>query len=405
MWDVETVREDFPILQTKVYGRDLVYLDNSATTQKPQQVLQALQDHYTRANGSVHRSAHYLSQQANTAYEQARQKVCDFIGAESPREIVFTSGTTESINLVAHGFCRPRLAAGRQVLISAAEHHSNLVPWQMLCEQTSASVEVIPIDDDGSLDLEQGLGMINDATCMLAITAVSNVLGTINPLEKLIEQAHRHGAVVLVDGAQAAPHRRPDVGALDCDFYAFSGHKVYAPAGCGVLYGKRHLLEQTQPLCFGGGMIGSVDFDGTTLADPPYRFEAGTRDTAGAVGLAAAIDYLDQLGWDSIHRHEQDLLEYATQRLEEVEAVTLYGKARPKHGVISFTIDDVQGLDAASIFDKLGVAVRSGHHCAQPLMQRLGISGTLRASLACYNTRDEIDRLIDAIDRACRMLR
>ncbi|MFP4106178.1 MAG: aminotransferase class V-fold PLP-dependent enzyme [Phycisphaerae bacterium] len=404
MWDVDAIRSDFPILQSTVYGRPLVYLDNSATTHKPRPVLEALQEYYTQMNSNVHRSAHYLSQMASDAYEESRVILRDFIGASSPREIVFTSGTTEAINLVAQCYCRPRLQTGDNIVVSAMEHHSNLVPWQMLCKSAGASLKVIPLKDDGSLDIAAGEKLITGNTRMLALTAVSNVLGTINRLERLIGVAHAHGAAVTIDGAQAVPHQRVDVQSLDCDFYAFSGHKLYADTGIGVLYGKKAKLEAMDPWQYGGGMVGNVDYERTTFADPPYRFEAGTRHTAGAVSLAAAIRYLEQLGWDDLAGHEQRVLEYALQRLSEDERITVYGPAGHRHGVISFRLDGIQCFDAASILDKMGIAVRSGHHCAEPLMKHLGIDGTVRASLGCYNTREEVDVLVEGIERVRQML-
>ncbi|MFP4053832.1 MAG: aminotransferase class V-fold PLP-dependent enzyme [Phycisphaerae bacterium] len=404
MWNVDAVRADFPILQSRVHGRPLVYLDNSATTHKPRCVLEALQDFYLHRNSNVHRSAHYLSQQAGEAYEQARETVRDFLNARSLREIVFTSGTTEAINLVARCYGQPRLQPGQNVVVSGMEHHSNLVPWQMLCENTGASLEVIPVNEDGSLDVERGEQLITGDTQVVAIAHVSNVLGTVNPIERLIRKARACGAAVLVDGAQAVPHCPVDVRELDCDFYAFSAHKLYAETGTGVLYGKRERLEEMQPWQYGGGMIGSVDFSETTFAEPPYRFEAGTRHVAGAISLAAAIDYLDQCGWEEIAAHEQELLACAMQRLGDDPGVTVYGTAWPKYGVVSFSLEAIQCFDAASILDKMGIAVRSGHHCAQPLMKRFGIDGTLRASFACYNTQEEVECLVDGIGRVREML-
>jgi cysteine desulfurase/selenocysteine lyase len=404
MWDVDAVRADFPILESRVYGRPLVYLDNAATTHKPRPVLEAIGDYYTRRNGNVHRSAHYLSGMASEAYEQARAAVQEFLHARSANEIVFTSGTTESINLVARCFCEPRLRKGEDVIVSAMEHHSNLVPWQMLCREKSASLKVMPIRDDGALDIDRAEELITDATRLVAVAAVSNVLGTVNPLERLIRKAHAHGAAVLVDGAQAVSHRRADVQALDCDFYAFSAHKLYAETGTGVLYGKKQWLEQMRPWLYGGGMIGSVNWESTTFAEPPYRFEAGTRHVAGAVSLAAAIRYLENLGWDALADHEQEILRYTMERLSEEDRLTIYGTAWPKYSVTSFMLEGIQCLDAASILDKMGVAVRSGHHCAEPLMRRFGIDGTVRVSLACYNTHREVDALMEGVGRIRQML-
>lgn len=404
MFDIDSVRADFPILQTSVHGRPLVYLDNAATTHKPRPVLDALEDYHTRRNGNAFRGAHYLSQTAGQAYEDARATVQGFLNARSPREVVFTSGTTESINLVAACYCRPRLGPGEEIVISAMEHHSNLVPWQMLCREASASLKVMPVGDDGALDIQRAEEQITDATRLVAITEVSNVLGTVNPLGRLIRKAHAHGAAVLVDGAQAVAHRPVDVRAMDCDFYAFSAHKLYAQTGTGVLFGKRELLEQMRPWQYGGGMIHSVDWDETTFAEPPYRFEAGTRHIAGAVSLGAAIRYLAGLGWDALARHEQEVLGYAMERIGQEERARIYGTAWPKYSVVSFVLEGIQGLDAASILDKMGIAVRSGHHCAEPLMKRFGIDGTLRVSLACYNTTDEVDALMEGVGRLERML-
>ena len=405
MWDVEAVRSDFPILQSKAHCKPLVYLDNAATTHKPRAVLDALEDYYTRRNSNVHRSAHYLSGLAGEAYEQARETVQGHLHARSPREIVFTSGTTEAINLVARCFCEPPLAPGEEIVVSAMEHHSNLVPWQMLCQERGAALKVMPVNEDGALDADRAEEQITDATRLVAVTEVSNALGTVNPLERLIRKAHAHGAAVLVDGAQAIPHGAVDVQAMDCDFYAFSAHKLYAETGTGVLYGKQEWLEQMRPWLYGGGMIDSVDWESTRFAEPPYRFEAGTRHVAGAVSLAAAIRYLDELGWEGLARHEQDVLRYAMNRLSEENGVTVYGTAWPKYSVVSFVLDGIQCLDAASILDKMGIAVRSGHHCAQPLMKQFGIEGTVRVSLACYNKLEEVDALMEGIGRLRQMLK
>jgi cysteine desulfurase/selenocysteine lyase len=402
--DVDEVRSDFPILERSIYGRPLVYLDNAATTHKPRPVLDALEEYHTSRNANAHRSAHYLSQQASEAYEHARRTVQGFINAPTPREIIFTSGTTESINLVARSYLAPRLHAGDEIVISALEHHSNLVPWQMLCRETGASLKIIPVRDDGAIDAHRGLALITESTRLLAVAEVSNVLGTITPLGQLIGKAHAHGAAVLIDGAQAAPHRPVDVQAMDCDFYAFSGHKLYAETGTGVLYGKQSQLEQMDPWQYGGGMIRSVDWEETTFAEVPYRFEAGTRHVAGVVSLSAAIEYIQRLGWENLARHESDLVRYAMDRLGEQAGVVLYGTARPKVGVVSFVLEGIQCFDAASILDKMGIAVRSGHHCAQPLMKRFGIEGALRASFACYNRRQDVDRLIDGLQRVRQML-
>jgi cysteine desulfurase/selenocysteine lyase len=405
MWDVESIRRDFPILKTTVHGRPLVYLDNSATTHKPRPVLQAVDDYYTRRNSNVHRSAHYLSQLAGEAYEDARRRVGQLIHAGSSREVVFTSGTTESINLVAHCFADPRLGPDNNIVVTEMEHHSNLVPWQMLCKRHRAELRVIPIRNGGTLDIDRAETLITPQTTLLAVTHVSNVLGTCNPLEDLVRIAHSRKVPVLVDGAQAIARLPVDVRQLRCDFYAFSGHKLYAETGIGVLYIRPEWLDHMTPWLYGGGMIGSVTLDRSTFAEPPYRFEAGTRNTAAAVSLAAAIDYLHQQGWEDLLDHEQTLLQEAIQRLEREPDVTVYGTDWPKCGVISFNLDGLHSLDVASILDKLGIAVRSGHHCAEPLMQRLGVTGTVRASFACYNIPAEIDILIDGLQRVRQMLR
>jgi cysteine desulfurase/selenocysteine lyase len=396
--DVARVRADFPALHQQVNGRPLVYLDNAATTQKPQAVLDALLGFYSRDCANVHRGVHALSQRATDAYEGARETVARFLNAR-PREIVFTRGTTEAINLVAYSY-GSRLSPGDEILITELEHHSNIVPWQMLAERTGARLRVAPIDDRGEIILEEFQRLLGPRTRIVAVAHVSNALGTVNPVEEICRLAHTYGARVLVDGAQAVPHLAVDVRALDCDFYAFSGHKIYGPTGIGVLFGRWELLEAMPPYQGGGDMIRSVTFEKTLYNDPPYRFEAGTPHIAGAIGLAAAIEYVTRLGLEGIRRHEQQLLEAATRALEEIPGVRIVGTAAHKAAVVSFVLDGVHPHDVATVLDHEGVAVRAGHHCAQPLMERFGLPATTRASFALYNTLEEVDALAQAVRRA-----
>ena len=396
--DVARVRADFPALHQQVNGRPLVYLDNAATTQKPQPVLDALLGFYSRDCANVHRGVHALSQRATDAYEGARETVARFLNAR-PREIVFTRGTTEAINLVAYSY-GSRLLPGDEILITELEHHSNIVPWQMLAERTGARLRVAPIDDRGEIILEEFQRLLGPRTRIVAVAHVSNALGTVNPVEEICRLAHTYGARVLVDGAQAVPHLAVDVRALDCDFYAFSGHKIYGPTGIGVLFGRWELLEAMPPYQGGGDMIRSVTFEKTLYNDPPYRFEAGTPHIAGAIGLAAAIEYVTRLGLEEIRRHEQQLLEAATRALEEIPGVRIVGTAAHKAAVVSFVLDGVHPHDVATVLDHEGVAVRAGHHCAQPLMERFGLPATTRASFALYNTLEEVDALARAVRRA-----
>jgi cysteine desulfurase/selenocysteine lyase len=396
--DVARVRADFPALHQQVNGRPLVYLDNAATTQKPQAVLDALLGFYSRDCANVHRGVHALSQRATDAYEGARETVARFLNAR-PREIVFTRGTTEAINLVAYSY-GSRLSPGDEILITELEHHSNIVPWQMLAERTGARLRVAPIDDRGEIILEEFQHLLGPRTRIVAVAHVSNALGTVNPVEEICRLAHTYGARVLVDGAQAVPHLAVDVRALDCDFYAFSGHKIYGPTGIGVLFGRWELLEAMPPYQGGGDMIRSVTFEKTLYNDPPYRFEAGTPHIAGAIGLAAAIEYVTRLGLEEIRRHEQQLLEAATRALEEIPGVRIVGTAAHKAAVVSFVLDGVHPHDVATVLDHEGVAVRAGHHCAQPLMERFGLPATTRASFALYNTLEEVDALARAVRRA-----
>jgi cysteine desulfurase/selenocysteine lyase len=396
---VEAVRKDFPILHQEVHGKPLAYLDNAATTQKPQAVLDALHAYYTTDNANVHRGVHRLSERATEAYEGARERVQRFLHAADPREIVFVRGTTEAINLVAATFGRQRVGAGDEVIITALEHHSNIVPWQMLCEERGARLRVVPIDDAGEVDLDAFERLLGERTRLVAVAHVSNALGTVLPVARMIEAAHRHDVPVLIDGAQAVAHTRVDVQALDCDFYAFSGHKVFGPTAIGALYGKARLLERMPPYQGGGDMIKTVSFEKTVYNDPPYRFEAGTPHIAGAIGLGAALEYLEGLGLDRVTAYEHDLLTYATHALMAQRDIRLVGTARDKASVLSFVVEGVHAHDVGTILDREGVAVRTGHHCAMPVMTRFGIPATARASLALYNTREEIDRLVAALER------
>ncbi len=397
--DLERVRADFPALHQQVKGKPLVYLDNAATTQKPRAVIEAVSSFYERDCANVHRGVHMLSQRATVAYENARTAVKAHLGAKDSREIVFTRGTTESINLVAHSFVGPRLKPGDEILITAMEHHSNIVPWQLLAERTGAVLKVAPIDDRGELVLDELDLLLGERTRILSVVHVSNALGTVNPIAEIVHMAHAHGVPVLVDGAQALPHMKVDVLELGCDFYAFSGHKVYAPTGIGALWGKRsHLLEMI-PYQGGGDMILSVTFEKTTFAEPPHRFEAGTPNIAGAIGLAAALKYVDAVGLDAIAAHEHRLLEEATAAVLEVPGVRLIGQARRRSGALSFVMDGIHPHDVGTILDTEGVAVRAGHHCAQPVMLRYNISATVRASFGLYNTSDEIAALVRGLHR------
>jgi cysteine desulfurase/selenocysteine lyase len=400
MLDVDRIRQDFPALNQTIYGQPLVYFDNAASTQKPRRVIDTLSHHYACDYANVHRGVHYLSQRATTHYEAARDKVRAFVNAAQSREIVFVRGTTEAINLVAQCFARPRLQSGDEILISAMEHHSNIVPWQMVCQATGAQLRVAPVDDTGALLLEEIQRLIGARTRIVAITHVSNALGTVNDVAELVRLAHAHGAAVLVDGAQGLCHLPVDVQALDCDFYAFSGHKLYGPTGIGVLYGKAALLDAMPPYQGGGEMIREVTFEKTSYADIPARFEAGTPHFVGAIGLGAAIDYLTELGMANIADHEARLLARATQQLQSIAGVTLIGTAAHKSAILSFLLDDIHAHDLGTFLDREGIAVRAGHHCAMPVMARFGVPATTRASLALYNTAAEIDALVAALSRA-----
>lgn len=400
-FDVERIRRDFPILDQQVHGKPLVYLDNAASSQKPRAVIEALKHYYENDHANVHRGVHALSERATELYEEARVKVQRFINAPCLRELIFTRGTTEAINLVAQTFGRVHVHAGDEVILTALEHHSNIVPWQMLCWEKHANLRVVPVNDDGELQLNELEKLINPTTKIIAVAHVSNALGTINPIKKIIDLAHKHGVYVVVDGAQAAPHLQIDVKALDCDFYAFSGHKVYGPTGIGALYGKPQHLELMPPYQTGGDMISYVSFAKTTWNELPFKFEAGTPNIAGAIGLAAAVEYVEEIGRDAIEAHEHKLLEYATERLSAIHGVRIIGTAREKAGVLSFVVDDppMSALDVGTQLDLAGVAIRTGHHCCQPLMERFGIAGTARASFAMYNTLEEVDVLADTLDK------
>jgi cysteine desulfurase/selenocysteine lyase len=399
VYEVQRVRQDFPILQQRINGRPLVYLDNAATSQKPRAVLESLQAYYTECNSNVHRGLHQLSERATEAYEQARAKAQRFLNASDSREIIFVRGTTEAINLVAHSYGRENLKPGDEVLISAMEHHSNIVPWQMVCQQTGAVLRVCPMNDRGELLLDEYRKLLSSRTRIVAFTHVSNALGTINPVKQMVKMAHEAGAVALIDGAQAAPHLTIDVRDLECDFYAMSGHKMYGPTGIGVLYGTRGLLDAMPPYQGGGEMIKSVTFEKTIYNDLPHKFEAGTPHIAGAIGLGAAIDYLNILGLDRIAAHEHELLAYGTRALASVPGIRFIGAAAHKAAVLSFTLEGVHPHDIGTILDHEGIAIRSGHHCAQPVMDRFGLPATARASLGLYNTKEEIDALVAALGR------
>lgn len=431
MYDIEKVREDFPILSRKVHGKPLVYLDNAATTQKPLCVLDAMREEYLNANANVHRGVHYLSVKATELHEQARETVRRFLNARSTSEIVFTRGTTEGLNLIAFTFSEAMMQPGDEVIVSVMEHHSNIVPWQLAAQRKGIRLWVIPMSDDGVLDLEAYKQLFNEKTKIVSVTQVSNVLGTINPVADLIKTAHEHGVPCMVDGAQSAPHMKVDVQQLDCDFYVCSGHKMYGPTGIGVLYGKEEWLEKLPPYQGGGEMIEHVSFEKTTFEKPPLKFEAGTPDYIASHGLAVAINYMEQLGMDNIEKHEQELTAYAINRLSKIDGMHIYGPvALPSSSlpsslsslhsslsslhsslsslsshdaVVSFNVGNIHHMDMGTLLDQLGIAVRTGHHCAQPLMDRLGVLGTVRASFALYNTKEEIDMLAEAIERVSKM--
>ena len=400
-YDVDKIRQDFPILSREVYGRPLVYLDNAATTQKPLCVLDAMREEYLNVNANVHRGVHYLSQQATELHEQARDSVCRFLNARRREEIVFTRGTTEAINLVASAFGEAFVNEGDEIIVSTVEHHSNIVPWQLMAERKGARLRVIPIDEMGNFCMSDYEKLFSPHTKIVSVAHVSNVLGTVNPVEEVIRIAHDHGVPVMVDGAQSAPHFAVDVQQMDCDFYAFSGHKAYGPTGIGVLYGKATWLDRLPPYQGGGEMIAKVSFEKTTFEEPPLKFEAGTPDYIATHGLAVALDYLQNIGLGNIHRHEQDLTDYALGKLKSFDEIEIFGSRQD--AIISFNLKGIHHLDAGTLLDRLGIAVRTGHHCAQPLMDRLGVSGTVRASFALYNTRDDVDRFVAGLQRVSTM--
>lgn len=402
--DVETIRADFPILRKAIGGRPLAYLDNAATSQKPAAVIEAIDTYYRETNANIHRGVHTLAERATSQYEQARERVAGFINAAEAREIVFTRGTTEAVNLVAQSYLRPKLAAGDEIIVSEMEHHSNIVPWQLVAEATGAHIRRLPITDDGELKLDEYEGLFTERTRLVAIGHVSNALGTINPVADLIATAHAQDVPVLVDGAQSVPHMPVDVQALGADFFCFSGHKMFGPTGIGVLYARADILEAMPPYQGGGEMIKKVTFEGSEFNAIPHRFEAGTPNIAGAIGLAAAIDYLDGIGLERIAQHEADVLAYAHERAREIDSLRIIGTAQNKASVLSFTMDDVHPNDLGMLIDQEGVAIRTGHHCAMPVMTHFGIAGTARASFAFYNTREDVDRLIDGISAVRKLL-
>lgn len=402
-YDVNAIRKDFPILSTTVYDRPLVYLDNAATTQKPLCVLDAMRHEYLNANANVHRGVHYLSQQATELHEAARETVRRFINAGKTEEVVFTRGTTESINLVASSFCEEFMKEGDEIIVSVMEHHSNIVPWQLQAARRGVAVRVIPMNDEGELDMEAYAGMFTERTKIVSVAHVSNVLGTVNPVREMIRIAHSHGVPVLVDGAQSTPHFKVDVQELDCDFFAFSGHKIYGPTGIGVLYGKEEWLDRMPPYQGGGEMIESVTFEKTVFQSLPFKFEAGTPDYIATHGLAVALDYVNDIGLENISSHERELTSYCMEQMRSIDGIALFGTSEHKDAVVSFLVGDIHHLDMGTLLDRLGIAVRTGHHCAQPVMQRYGIQGAVRASFAMYNTREEIDALVEGVRRVSRM--
>lgn len=403
MYDIETIRKNFPILGRQVHGRPLVYLDNAATTQKPLCVLDAMRDEYLNVNANVHRGVHWMSQQATELHEAARETVRRFLHAKSTSEIVFTRGTTEGLNLVASSFCEAFMAKGDEIIVSVMEHHSNIVPWQLQAQKRGIVLKVIPMTDRGELQMDEYARLFSEKTRLVSVTQVSNVLGTVNPVDEIIRIAHAQGVPVVVDGAQSAPHMQVNVQQMDCDFFTLSGHKMYGPTGVGVLYGKEEWLDRLPPYQGGGEMIEHVSFEKTTFERPPLKFEAGTPDYIATHGLAKAIDYMESLGMENILQHEQELTRYATERLCSIEGMRIFGEATHKDAVISFLVGDIHSMDMGTLLDRLGIAVRTGHHCAQPLMDRLRILGTVRASFALYNTKAEVDALVAGIERVAKM--
>lgn len=403
MYDISSIRQDFPILSRKVYDKPLIYLDNAATTQKPLCVLDAMRDEYLNVNANVHRGVHWMSQQATELHEAARETVRRFINARSAAEVVFTRGTTEGLNLIAATYCQAFMREGDEVIVSAMEHHSNIVPWQLQAQQRGIVLKVVPMTDAGELMLNEYEKLFTDKTKLVSLTQVSNVLGTVNPVKQMTATAHAHGVPVVIDGAQSAPHFKVDMQAMDCDFFVFSGHKAYGPTGIGVLYGKEEWLDRLPPYQGGGEMISHVSFDKVSFEHPPLKFEAGTPDYIATHGLAVALDYLSSLGMDNIAKHEHELTAYALERMQTIPGMRIFGEAAHRDAVISFQVGHIHHMDMGTLLDRLGIAIRTGHHCAQPLMQRLGVLGTARASFALYNTREEVDQLVAGIERVSRM--
>lgn len=403
MYDISSIRQDFPILSRKVYDKPLIYLDNAATTQKPLCVLDAMRDEYLNVNANVHRGVHWMSQQATELHEAARETVRRFINARSAAEVVFTRGTTEGLNLIASTYCQAFMHEGDEVIVSAMEHHSNIVPWQLQAQQRGIVLKVVPMTDAGELMLDEYEKLFTNKTKLVSLTQVSNVLGTVNPVKQMTATAHAHGVPVVIDGAQSAPHFKVDMQDIDCDFFVFSGHKAYGPTGIGVLYGKEEWLDRLPPYQGGGEMISHVAFDKVSFERPPLKFEAGTPDYIATHGLAVALDYLSSLGMDNIAKHEHELTAYAFERMQAIPGMRIFGEAAHRDAVISFQVGHIHHMDMGTLLDRLGIAIRTGHHCAQPLMQRLGVLGTARASFALYNTREEVDQLIAGIERVSRM--
>ena len=403
MYDISSIRQDFPILSRKVYDKPLIYLDNAATTQKPLCVLDAMRDEYLNVNANVHRGVHWMSQQATELHEAARETVRRFINARSAAEVVFTRGTTEGLNLIAATYCQAFMREGDEVIVSAMEHHSNIVPWQLQAQQRGIVLKVIPMTDAGELMLDEYEKLFTNKTKLVSLTQVSNVLGTVNPVKQMTATAHAHGVPVVIDGAQSAPHFKVDMQDMDCDFFVFSGHKAYGPTGIGVLYGKEEWLDRLPPYQGGGEMISHVSFDKVSFERPPLKFEAGTPDYIATHGLAVALDYLSSLGMDNIAKHEHELTAYALERMQAIPGMRIFGEAARRDAVISFQVGHIHHMDMGTLLDRLGIAIRTGHHCAQPLMQRLGVLGTARASFALYNTREEVDQLVAGIERVSRM--
>ena len=403
MYDISSIRQDFPILSRKVYDKPLIYLDNAATTQKPLCVLDAMRDEYLNVNANVHRGVHWMSQQATELHEAARETVRRFINARSAAEVVFTRGTTEGLNLIASTYCQAFMHEGDEVIVSAMEHHSNIVPWQLQAQQRGIVLKVVPMTDAGELMLDEYEKLFTNKTKLVSLTQVSNVLGTVNPVKQMTATAHAHGVPVVIDGAQSAPHFKVDMQDIDCDFFVFSGHKAYGPTGIGVLYGKEEWLDRLPPYQGGGEMISHVSFDKVSFERPPLKFEAGTPDYIATHGLAVALDYLSSLGMDNIAKHEHELTAYALERMQTIPGMRIFGEAAHRDAVISFQVGHIHHMDMGTLLDRLGIAIRTGHHCAQPLMQRLGVLGTARASFALYNTREEVDQLVAGIERVSRM--